>query len=413
MPATMGAHGTSLTVEIWRPIDQFALTEAGPNFLAKPLALGDTAPVVQAGVLHEIQQPAQSTPEMIFVGDAERQDAPVLALEQAVGGTSPTSIIRPLLRAGPRTGVIQETRKSAAATSIYVPFPVFSRAKSAVATFFTNLVLMASFLGMSVGCLAASRKANYINAVLPLALVSVGLSVGSLVVFTKLASHVGVDVGRQGSPQEIFFGTEPRAAPLADQRPDRADRGRLLHTDRLDVRRARPGDGPQVQCLARSRLGLYDEHPRQPGRDRGFRTGLRFENHALALVHRQPDALRLYLPKLSLLQVASLAGSLLVVGDASSLGGEWSKVIWSPYYKVEYDATTGDLVTNNIGHQRMQKSPEIGTGYALPHLLNRDAGGKPFDDVLIIGAGSGNDVQAALGHGVKHVDAVEIEPVLE
>ena len=75
--------------------------------------------------------------------------------------------------------------------------------------FFTNLVLMASFLGMSVGCMAASRKENYINAVLPLALVSVGLSVGSLLVFTKLADRVGVDVGRQGSPQEIFFGTEP------------------------------------------------------------------------------------------------------------------------------------------------------------------------------------------------------------
>ena len=48
----------------------------------------------------------------------------------------------------------------------------------------------------------------------------------------------------------------------------------------------------------------------------------------------------------------------------------------------------------------------------LPHLLNRDAGRPPFEDVLIIGAGSGNDVAAALANGAKHVDAVEIDPVI-
>ena len=37
-------------------------------------------------------------------------------------------------------------------------------------TFFTNLVLMACFLGMSVGCLAASRRATTSTAVLPLTL---------------------------------------------------------------------------------------------------------------------------------------------------------------------------------------------------------------------------------------------------
>ena len=53
-----------------------------------------------------------------------------------------------------------------------------------------------------------------------------------------------------------------------------------------------------------------------------------------------------------------------------------------------------------------------GPGYLLPHLLNRDAGRKPFEDVLIIGAGSGNDVAAALAYGARHVDAVEIDPVI-
>jgi len=34
----------------------------------------------------------------------------------------------------------------------------------------------------------------------------------------------------------------------------------------------------------------------------------------------------------------------------------------------------------------------------------------PYDNVLIVGAGTGNDVAAALRHGVRHIDAVEIDP---
>src|SRR4029079_12954542 len=36
----------------------------------------------------------------------------------------------------------------------------------------------------------------------------------------------------------------------------------------------------------------------------------------------------------------------------------------------------------------------------------------PFASVLIIGAGSGNDVAAALRYGATHVDAVEIDPAI-
>ena len=43
-----------------------------------------------------------------------------------------------------------------------------------------------------------------------------------------------------------------------------------------------------------------------------------------------------------------------------------------------------------------QGGREPAPAYMLPYLLNRDSGGRKFDDVLIIGAGSGNDVAAAL-----------------
>ena len=61
----------------------------------------------------------------------------------------------------------------------------------------------------------------------------------------------------------------------------------------------------------------------------------------------------------------------------------------------------------------MQSRDAAFPAYALPHLLNRDAGGKPFGQVLIIGAGSGNDVSRALAWGAERVDAVEIDPVIQ
>src|SRR6185295_18610377 len=67
-------------------------------------------------------------------------------------------------------------------------------------TFFTNIVLMACFLGMTVGCLTATRKANFINGVLPLSFVSVLLALGVFVAYQKFGS-VMIDVGNQASPQ--------------------------------------------------------------------------------------------------------------------------------------------------------------------------------------------------------------------
>ena len=74
-------------------------------------------------------------------------------------------------------------------------------------TYFTNLVLLASFLGMSVGCLAASRRRNYITSVIPLTLVAVILSAGTLWVYSTFGKIL-INVGGQGSPQQIYFGTE-------------------------------------------------------------------------------------------------------------------------------------------------------------------------------------------------------------
>src|SRR5262245_38980759 len=76
-------------------------------------------------------------------------------------------------------------------------------------TFFTNIVLIASFLGMSVGCLAASRKQNFIDLVIPLSFLSVALALGTFAAYQKFG-RLMIDVGNQASPQLIYFGTEYR-----------------------------------------------------------------------------------------------------------------------------------------------------------------------------------------------------------
>ena len=63
---------------------------------------------------------------------------------------------------------------------------------------------------------------------------------------------------------------------------------------------------------------------------------------------------------------------------------------------------------NNIFHQSMAPVPHKEYFYQWPYTVFGDT----FDEVLILGAGSGTDVAAALQHGAKHVDAVEIDPVI-
>src|SRR5262249_11685483 len=89
-----------------------------------------------------------------------------------------------------------------------------------------------------------------------------------------------------------------------------------------------------------------------------------------------------------------------------------TEVTWSPYYQVLYKPVYRSIDVNHIGPEGMLGVARGGPAYRLPHRLAQEAGARPFADVLIIGAGSGNDVAAALSMGVGHVDAVEIDPVI-
>lgn len=93
-------------------------------------------------------------------------------------------------------------------------------------------------------------------------------------------------------------------------------------------------------------------------------------------------------------------------------------VSWSPYYKVLEEkprGATGDgfllIKVNGVPHQMMApakfKIEQAERLYETPYLR---LPGKVKGDVLIVGAGSGSDVAVALVEGAQHIDAVDIDP---
>jgi SAM-dependent methyltransferase len=101
----------------------------------------------------------------------------------------------------------------------------------------------------------------------------------------------------------------------------------------------------------------------------------------------------------------ALLGASLVMVHVMARGA-----IWSPYYKITVSHEGPDTVVevNNIFHQSMAPVEQKEYFYQWPYTVFGDT----FQDVLILGAGSGTDVAAALRHGVRHVDAVEIDPAI-
>ncbi len=86
---------------------------------------------------------------------------------------------------------------------------------------------------------------------------------------------------------------------------------------------------------------------------------------------------------------------------------------WSPYYKITLTPAQPsgyELDVNSIGHQSMipwqAKEPFYRRVYELFPERN-------FAHALILGAGTGSDTATALAHGVQQITAVEIDPVIQ
>jgi SAM-dependent methyltransferase len=108
----------------------------------------------------------------------------------------------------------------------------------------------------------------------------------------------------------------------------------------------------------------------------------------------------------------AFAVSVALLGVSTALTQGLSRdTLWSPYYRIDVRQQGADTVVevNNIFHQSMAPLAHKEYFYEWPYTTFGDS----FEDVLVLGAGSGTDVAAALAHGARRVDAVEIDPVIQ
>lgn len=106
---------------------------------------------------------------------------------------------------------------------------------------------------------------------------------------------------------------------------------------------------------------------------------------------------------------AAIAALVLMLGAESMLG----TFQWSPYYKIHTQELAGGLVRIEVNNTPLQTALPVSEirrssqFYFYPYTYAASR-----RDVLVIGAGTGNDVAVALEQGAQRVDAVEIDPAL-
>lgn len=264
-------------------------------------------------------------------------------------------------------------------------------------SFFTNLVLLASFLGIGVGFLRAGRSPDRLRHA-PTMLAAL---VGFVLLFP---ARIGPSIA--GTPQLrglfgtaaipewvslplIFAGVVIVMAAIAQRVASYFSLFAPLEAYRLDVL------GSVGGIVAFSALSFVQADPL-----------------AWALVSVLAFGVLLR-GELTRAGVASLV-VLAALGAGISLA---PRDVWSPYQRVSFQQPSSDgkipIFVNNRPHQTMMpvdvllsQHPFYDDPYS--HLLGPGPG-----SVLIVGAGSGNDVALALREGASHVDAVEIDPALQ
>lgn len=289
-------------------------------------------------------------------------------------------------------------------------------------TFFTNTVLLASFLGLSLGCMAADKPGNYLTFT-PL-LLAISLAAGVGMESVRLALQDIIDVGgNKAAPQMVYFGTEARVADVA----------RFVIPIECVV-------GVFFVLIAVTMVGLGQFLGRRiaaiPNAVEAYMINIGGSLAGILLFQccswwlppvwwfgLVAVGLAWFLWKDSprkwwAIGLCAAAPILLLVPDYLSLGvilKRFPVESWSPYYRINYSPDSRAIVVNLLGHQNMVSRKDPFPAYAIPYLLNRDTSQPPFHDILIIGAGSGNDVSRALQWAAPdaRVDAVEIDPVIQ
>lgn len=268
--------------------------------------------------------------------------------------------------------------------------------------YFVNLVLIASFLGLGLGFLLASRARRLEIAFMPLVLLTTGAA--WLLSGFSVKNIEGSDepLWLSDASEAMFSIQVPMWIPVLTSFilvavtfiPVGQVMGRLF------------GRFPRLKAYALD-LG-------------GSLTGV-VGFGVLAALETPPELWFVIVActaTLALVRSLSARAISLVAGVAVVALVWWMGAgsIWSPYYKVDTRVTRQGnevIYTNGILHQvildlesKQSYNATTRKRFEYPYRMARS-----LDEVLIIGAGSGNDVAVALAMGAKHIDAVEIDPV--
>jgi SAM-dependent methyltransferase len=266
--------------------------------------------------------------------------------------------------------------------------------------YFSNFILLASFLGIGVGCLLTSARARlfmFFPALLAAVVAAVYLlrlevavqTAGSIYFSSGTADQVVVVESTMLLPM-LFIIIAALFATLAQRM------GREMAV-------LPPLNGYTVNIVGSlagvSLFALISWLELSPG----VWFGIALAAALPLIVLPEPGRPAPRLPPV-LLNVTLLCVSLALV-HVMARGA-----LWSPYYKITVGHEGPDTVVevNNIFHQSMAPVDHKEYFYQWPYAVFGDS----FENVLILGAGSGTDVAAALKHGAKHVDAVEIDPTI-
>jgi hypothetical protein len=261
--------------------------------------------------------------------------------------------------------------------------------------FFTNFLLMASFLGIGLGILAARRAKFYFPP-----FVVMLLAVVLVTAFNQFDLRIS-------SPQLLYYG-------VGESQGAKAENYMIVPLVFTLVAAAFiPLARPLGVLLAKTEpltAYTFDILGSLAGTAAFFVVAW-FALPPLAWF----GALALIVVALGPRRLLPAAGTVAIL--AVSVGIAWNmqrEAYWSPYYKIivrPADPTGYILDVNNAGgHQTMMpwqlKEPFYRRIYEL-------FPGPSFEHALILGAGSGSDVATALAKGVPSVEAVEIDPTIQ
>lgn len=282
------------------------------------------------------------------------------------------------------------------------------------ASFFTHHVLLGALLGVSLGFFLGDRPEGFLRRS-PWVLFAT-LASGALFHLLHAEGLLGVRVGDPANPDRLFFGT--------------------IWPSWKAKRIALPVEATLLAAFVGSTwvcAGLGQRLGRRfaaaPGRLLGY--GVHLLGCVVGTLAFAFLAALGVSPGMALLPALLLLGFEVRGARGASRSGTWigltacaALLVYidlpregferhgSPYGRIDYGTAQRVVHANGIGHQQIVDQGRAGQAYGLPYALCRASDGKAPERVLVLGAGTGNDVAMALAQGASHVDAVEIDPVL-